>query len=148
MVGFWNLGLKMIPNDRPRSSLGPPGNFGQTIPKCQCQIHFFRKNKNRKEIGTIQDFRRISIQTAGAQLRTTGQLRRYRAQTRRLERFNPSRGNGNRNRPPLSEVEPMVHARCSLAFSRGFLFPIALAFSQVSFFPNNSFDWGTPLNKK
>ena len=32
MVGFWNLGLKMIPNDRPRSSLGPPGDFGQKIP--------------------------------------------------------------------------------------------------------------------
>ena len=32
MVGCWNLGLKMIPNDRPSSSLGLPGDFGQKIP--------------------------------------------------------------------------------------------------------------------
>ena len=31
MVGCWNLGLKMIPNDRPRSSLGFPGAFGPKI---------------------------------------------------------------------------------------------------------------------
>ena len=32
MVGCWNLGLEMIPNDRPRSSLGSPGGFGPKIP--------------------------------------------------------------------------------------------------------------------
>ena len=31
MVGCWNLGLKMIPNDRLRSSLGPLGVFGPKI---------------------------------------------------------------------------------------------------------------------
>ena len=28
MVGCWNFELKMIPNDRPRSSLGSPGFVG------------------------------------------------------------------------------------------------------------------------
>ena len=31
MVGFWNLGLRMIPNDRARLGLGPPGVFGLKI---------------------------------------------------------------------------------------------------------------------
>ena len=31
MVGFWNLGLRMIPNDRARLGLGPPGVFGLQI---------------------------------------------------------------------------------------------------------------------
>ena len=30
----WNVGVEMIPNDRPRSSLGPPGDFGQQITLC------------------------------------------------------------------------------------------------------------------
>ena len=39
MVGFSNLGLKMIPNDRPRSSQGPLVDFGQ-------QNYFFNECEN------------------------------------------------------------------------------------------------------
>ena len=77
MVGCWNLGLKMIPNDRRRSSLGPPVDFGQKIPKFQWKIHFFGK-QNPKKSWKIMILRRIPIQTAGAhmlhplELRQTG----------------------------------------------------------------------------
>ena len=64
MVGCWNLELKMIPNDRPRSSLGSPGDFGQAIPIFQRQIYFFLENKSQT-IMENHDFRRIRIQKAG-----------------------------------------------------------------------------------
>ena len=48
MVGFWNLGLKMIPNDRPRSSLGPPGDFGQKNPNKHWKIQISAKQKSQK----------------------------------------------------------------------------------------------------
>ena len=44
MVGCWNLGLKMIPNDRPRSSLGSPGGFGKKILKFQWKIQISAKH--------------------------------------------------------------------------------------------------------
>ena len=50
MVTFWNLGLEMIPNDRPRSSLGPLGNFGQTNHCVANKSHLLAKQiaKNRQ----------------------------------------------------------------------------------------------------
>ena len=48
MVGCWNLGLRMIPNDRPRSSLGPPGDFGQKIPNKHWRIQIFAKTKSQQ----------------------------------------------------------------------------------------------------
>ena len=56
MVGFWNLGLKMIPNDRPRSSLGSPGDFGQTNPKQTLKNPHFRETKNPKKSWKNHDF--------------------------------------------------------------------------------------------
>ena len=51
MVGFWNLGLKMIPNDRPRSSLGPPVDFGQKNPNVLLNNPIFARNKISKIMG-------------------------------------------------------------------------------------------------
>ena len=39
---IFEFGVGMIPNDRPRSSLGPPGDFGKTNPKVFQQIQLFR----------------------------------------------------------------------------------------------------------
>ena len=50
MVGFWNLGLKMIPNDRPRSSRGSPDDFGQTISKVEWKIQISAKTKSQKNM--------------------------------------------------------------------------------------------------
>ena len=58
---MWNLELKMIPNDRPRSSLGSPGVFGPKIP-------IFGFPRGSPTPGPSRNFtilRRIPIQTAG-----------------------------------------------------------------------------------
>ena len=62
MAGFWNLGLKMIPTDRPRSSFGPPGDYGQTkicVAKTTLfLILLFQENmKMVDEHGWMSDFR-------------------------------------------------------------------------------------------
>ena len=46
----------MIPNDRPRSSLGSPGDFGQQNPKSSMKNPNFLEKTDRKQIQTNHDF--------------------------------------------------------------------------------------------
>ena len=51
MVGFWNLGLEVISSDRPRSSVGPPVEFGQKIsPKNATSLLFAKQLATKKNI--------------------------------------------------------------------------------------------------
>ena len=54
----WILEFKaeMIPNDRPRSSLGPPGDFGQHNSKNQRKIELFSQKQKRNKYTKKHDF--------------------------------------------------------------------------------------------
>ena len=47
MVGFWNLGLRMIPNDRPRLGRGPPVDFGPNNSIFFSEKSIFSRNKSQ-----------------------------------------------------------------------------------------------------
>ena len=60
MVGCWNVGLKMIPNDRARSSLGSPGDFSKKTQKINDKSKCVQNKKSKNhDFSHVAPYKRL-----------------------------------------------------------------------------------------